>query len=89
MVAKSSVEVKFRVMPQDICEAIWIKWILIDQGVLCDNSIQLLCDNEFVIEIAKNLIQHDHTKHIKVGIHFIKEKLDSGLIITPYIPSHD
>ena len=30
-------------------------------------------------------MQHDRTKHIEVDKHFIKEKLDSGLICTPYV----
>nr|KYP49027.1 Copia protein [Cajanus cajan] len=34
-------------------------------------------------------MQHDRTKHIEVDRHFIKEKLDSGLICTPYVSSQD
>ena len=30
-------------------------------------------------------MQHDQTKHIEIDMHFIKEKLDSGLICTPYV----
>ena len=29
--------------------------------------------------------KHDTTKHVEVDKHFIKEKLDSGLIYTPYV----
>jgi hypothetical protein len=36
--------------------------------------------NETAIGIAHSPIQHDRTKHILVVRHFIKEKLDSGLI---------
>jgi len=37
------------------------------------------------IGIAHNLVQYDRTKYIEVEIHFIKEKLDGGLICTPYV----
>ena len=30
-------------------------------------------------------MQHDQTKHIEIDKHFIKEKLDSGLICTSYV----
>ena len=30
-------------------------------------------------------VQHDQTKHIEIDRHFIKEKLDSRLICTPYV----
>ena len=29
-------------------------------------------------------VQHDRTKHIEIDRHFIKKKLNSGLIRTPY-----
>jgi hypothetical protein len=48
--------------------------------------MRLYCDNKFVIGIAQNPIQHDRTKHAKVDIHFIKEKIKSGLICIPYVP---
>ena len=46
--------------------------------------MKLYCDNKIAIEIAHNLIQYDHTKHMEIDRHFIKEKLDSGLICIPY-----
>ena len=47
------------------------------------------CDNKSAISIAHNPMQHDRTKHIEVDRHFIKEKLDSGLIYTPYVSSQE
>jgi len=47
--------------------------------------MKLYYDNKFAFGIAHNLVQHDRTKHIKVNRYFIKEKLDSGLIYTPYV----
>ena len=51
--------------------------------------MRLYCDNKLAISIAHNPIQHDKTKHVEVDRHFIKEKLDSGLICTLYISSND
>ena len=39
------------------------------------------------ISIAHNPVLHDRTKHIEVDKHFIKEKIESGLICVPYVPS--
>ncbi|KAA0049857.1 Beta-galactosidase [Cucumis melo var. makuwa] len=39
------------------------------------------------ISIANNPVQHDRTKHVEIDRHFIKERLDSGSICIPYIPS--
>ena len=47
--------------------------------------MRLYCNNMSAINIAHNPVQHDRTKHIEVDRHFIKEKLDSGLICTPFV----
>ena len=50
--------------------------------------MRLYCDNKSAISIAHNPVQHNRTKHIDVDRHFIKEKLDSGLICTPYVSTN-
>ena len=47
--------------------------------------MRLYCDNKAAIAIAHNPVLHDRTKHVEVDKHFIKEKLDSGIIYLPYI----
>ena len=47
--------------------------------------MRLYCDYKLAINIAHNPIQHDRTKHVEVDKHFIEEKLDNGLIYTPYV----
>ncbi len=49
--------------------------------------MRLYCDNKSAINIAHNAVQNDTTRHIEVDRYFIKEKIDSGVICTPYIPS--
>ena len=47
--------------------------------------MRLYRDNKFAISIAHNPVQHDQMKHIEIDKHFIKDKLDSGLICIPYV----
>ena len=47
------------------------------------------CDNTTTIEIAINLVQHDRTKHIELGMNYIKDNLDFGMIKVPHIKSTD
>jgi hypothetical protein len=63
---------------QIILEDLKIKW---------DGPMRLYCDNKLAISIAHDPVQHDRTKHIEVDRHFTKEKLGSGLICTPYVPT--
>ncbi|GMJ03495.1 cysteine-rich RLK (RECEPTOR-like protein kinase) 8 [Hibiscus trionum] len=85
VVARSSAEAEFRAMALGICELLWLKIILEDLKVKLDGPMKLYCDNKSAINIAHNPVQHDRTKHVEVDRHFIKEKLDSGLICTPYV----
>jgi len=51
--------------------------------------MELYYDNKSAIAIAHNSVQHDRTKHVEVDRYFIKEKLESGLIYTPYVPTEE
>ena len=51
--------------------------------------MKLYCDNKSAIDIAHNPIQHDRTKHVEIDRHFIKEKLEAGIIIFPFVKSED
>ena len=85
VVARSSAEDEFRAMALGICELLWLKIILEDSKIQWEAPMRLYCDNKSAISIAHNPIQHDRTKHIEIDRHFIKEKLDSGLIFTPFV----
>ena len=49
--------------------------------------LTILCDNKVSISIAKNPIQHDITKHMEIDHHFIKEKIEGGIVRLMYTPS--
>ena len=51
--------------------------------------MKLYCDNKSAIDIAHNPVQHDRTKHVEIDRHFIKEKLEDGIIIFPFVKSKD
>ena len=87
VVARSSVEAEFRAMAAGVCKLLWVKIILEDLKVQWSKPMKLYCDNKSAISIAHNQMQHDRIKHIEIDRHFIKEKLDSGLICTSYVPT--
>ena len=39
------------------------------------DSSQLFCDNKSAIMLASDSVLHERSKHIKVDIHFIREKV--------------
>ena len=87
MVARSFVESEFRAIAQGLCELLWLKIILDDLRIKWDDPMKLYCDNKSAINIAYNPIQHVRTKHIEVDRHFIKERLEEGVVCMSYVPS--
>ncbi|WKA11498.1 hypothetical protein VitviT2T_028992 [Vitis vinifera] len=87
MVARSSAESKFKALTQGLCELLWLKIILDDLRIKWDGPMKLCCDNKSAINISHNPIQHDMTKHIEIDRHFIKEKLEEGVVYMSYVPS--
>lgn len=81
VITRSTVEDEFRAMELGVCELLWLQIILEDPKIKWEGPMRLYCDNKSTINIAHNPVQHNCTKHI----HFIKEKLDGGLICTLFI----
>lgn len=89
VVARSNAKAEFRSMALGIYDLLWLKIVLKDLRVKWKGPMRLYCDNKSAINIAHNPVQLDRTKHIEVDRYFIKEKLDSGLICTPFVPTGD
>lgn len=87
VVIRSNAKAKFRSVAHEICEVLWIKRLLEDLKISNPLPMKVFCDNKVAIYVAHNPIFHDRTKHVEVDKHFIKEKLDNGLICMPYIPT--
>ena len=87
MVARSSAEAEFQSMAHGMCEGIWLIRVLLELRILVEKSMKMFCDNQATISIAKNPIHHDRTKHVEIDRHFIKEKVEEGIIKLTYIPT--
>jgi hypothetical protein len=89
VVARSSAEAEYRAMSHGVYELLWLRILIGELGFNLEKPVNLYCDNKVAISIAHNPIQHDHTKHVEVDRHFIKEKLTGGIISVPFVKSED
>ncbi|KAK3034107.1 hypothetical protein RJ639_034087 [Escallonia herrerae] len=87
VVSRSSAEAEFRAIALSICEGMWLKRLLEEVKITCEGSIKVFCDNQASINIAKNPVHYDRTKHVEIDRHFIREKIEGGIIQMVYIPS--
>ena len=66
-VARSSTEAEYVAAADSVSEAIWLRsWV---EQVLGETIVvQLMCDNQSAIALAKNDTFHQRTKHIDVSV---------------------
>nr|GEX50282.1 Gag-Pol polyprotein [Tanacetum cinerariifolium] len=75
----SSAEAKYVSLSACCAQVLWMRTQLTDYGFHFD-KIPMSCDSKAAIAISHNPVQHSRTKHIDVRYHFIKEKIEKGII---------
>nr|GEU42486.1 hypothetical protein [Tanacetum cinerariifolium] len=75
----SSAEVEYVSLSACYAQVLWMRTQLTDYGFHFD-KIPLYCDSTAAIAISYNPVQHSRTKHIDVRYHFIKEKVEKGIV---------
>lgn len=68
---------------------LWMKLHLEEFKMKIDPPLKIYCDNNAAINISHNHVHHDRTKHVEVDRHFIKEKIEAGILCITYVPTSD
>lgn len=88
-IALSTTEAEYMAASYATCEAIWLGNILKDFGVELSEPITLYEDNQSFIQLSQNPGHHRRTKHIDIRHHFIREKVEEGVVKLKYITSEN
>ena len=85
VVSRSSAESEYRAMAQSVCKIIWIRQLLMEVSIKTSVPTKLWCDNQAVMHIASNPVFHERTKHVEIDCHFVRERIQLGLISTRHV----
>ncbi|GKA35078.1 retrovirus-related pol polyprotein from transposon TNT 1-94 [Tanacetum coccineum] len=69
----SSCEAEYVAATSCVCHAIWLKSMLKELYMEQEDASQIYMDNKSAIDLAKNPVYHDRSKHINTRYHFIRE----------------
>ena len=89
VVSRSSAESVYQAIAQSICEIMWICQLLMEVGIETSIPATLWCHNQAAMHIASNLVFHERTKHIEINYHFVREKIQLGLISIGYVKTEE
>lgn len=87
IVSLSSAEAEYRIMQQVTTELAWLTRLLHEISVPNVVPLPIRCDSQAAIHIARNPVFHERTKHVEINCHFIREKLQDGLIKLQHVPT--
>ena len=79
----SSCEAEYRATK----EAVWLRYVLIDLGLVLKSSTVFKCDNHGAIQLAYNPIYHSKTKHLDLDAHYIRGLIADGILSLEYCPT--
>eukprot|EP00253_Pinus_taeda_P017072 PITA_17072 len=70
-------------------EALWLHQILSEFGFQQKHSITLWCDNQSSIQLCKDPVQHQRSKHIELHMHFIRKLIHDHVLEVQYCSIDD
>ncbi|GJU76989.1 ribonuclease H-like domain-containing protein [Tanacetum coccineum] len=84
--SRSSVEAEYRSVADVVAETAWVRNLLHELHAPLLITTLVYCDNVSVVYLSTNPVQHQHTKHIEIDIHFVHDFVASGQVCVLHVP---
>jgi hypothetical protein len=68
-------------------EATWLRQLLHELQTPPSRCTLVYCDNISAVYLSTNLVQHQHTKHMEIDLHFVREKVVIGQVRVLHVPT--
>ncbi|KAK1663428.1 hypothetical protein QYE76_051587 [Lolium multiflorum] len=84
-VALSSCEAEYMAATSMACEAVWLQRLLGELLNQEEETVKLYVNNQSAIQLVKNHVFHERTKHIDTRFHYIGECVEDGKVVVEHI----
>ncbi|KAF2345550.1 hypothetical protein FHG87_023694 [Trinorchestia longiramus] len=88
IVALSSCEAEYIALTYAVQEGIFLKQLLCDVDGY-DEPVGIFVDNRGAIDLAKNPVHHQRSKHIDIRYHFIRAIIQDNKAVLSSVPSEE
>nr|GEW31250.1 ribonuclease H-like domain-containing protein [Tanacetum cinerariifolium] len=85
--SRSSAEAEYRGVANVVAETCWLRNLLRELHTLLSSATLVYCDNVSAVYLSCNPVQHKRTKHIEIGIHFVRDLVAAGQVCVLHVPS--
>jgi hypothetical protein len=89
VVALSSCEAEYIAAATAACQGVWLSRLLGELIFKPPATVMLRIDNMSAIELCKNPVHHERSKHIDTRYHFIREKVGEGTVDVEHVRTND
>eukprot|EP00253_Pinus_taeda_P004779 PITA_04779 len=88
-ISLSSAEAEYHGAVEASKEALWLRQILSEFGFQQQHPTTLWCVNQSSIQLCKDPVQHQHSKHIELHMHFIGKLIHDHVLEVQYCSTDD
>ena len=85
--AISTSEAEYQARAAVVQEALYLRSILDEMGVVFDGPTVIKEDNQNCIKMCKSTVMQKRTKHIDVKYHFVRERVKDETVELQYCPT--
>lgn len=82
-------EAEYVALYKAICEAKWIRKLLIELGIDCEDPVPIFEDNQACIKTAEEPREYKRMKHIDIKYNFIRKTIANGECKLEYKPTSE
>ncbi|GKF03963.1 ribonuclease H-like domain-containing protein, partial [Tanacetum coccineum] len=79
-------EAEYRGVANVIAEIAWVRNLLRELLVPPCTTTLVYCDNVSAVYMSSNPVQHQHTKHIEIEIHFVRDLVATEHVRVLHVP---
>jgi hypothetical protein len=86
-VSRSSAEAEYCAVANAVADCVWLRQLLNELGFSPPKAMVVFCDNISAVYMSTNPVHHRGMKHIKLDIHFVREKVALGDFRVVHVPT--